>query len=359
MKQRVCAVAVVLAAALAGCQPQAAQVDNNVRPVRVLTVQGQATPGVTELTGVLKAAEEAPLAFRIGGKLIERRADIGTQVRKGDVIARIDPSDAALSAQAASAQAAAAKARLAQAEMDFERARSLFDKSFVSQAEVDTKKTALDAAREATRQAGAQQQLAGNQAQYATLHASVDGVVTAVMAEPGQVVAAGQGVVSVARSGALEVALDVPEQLRAKLSLGDAVKVRVWALPGEAFDGKITEIAPEADSAARTYATRIRLERVEPTLALGMSASVSLARPGQQQAGVLLPLTAVFGETGKEQVWRVDQKAVKALPIKVRSLQGESVLVEGPKAGDVIVTAGAHRLRAGQQVSILAAGAKP
>ncbi|AOY00565.1 efflux RND transporter periplasmic adaptor subunit [Jeongeupia sp. USM3] len=346
-----------LALALAACKDEA-RPQEEVRPVRVVTAGADAALPGAELTGTVRAHVETPLGFRIGGKLVERRVDIGAVVKKGDVIARIDPQDAALSAAAADAQAASARAQLAKVKMDYERSLALFAQKFVSQAEVDTRKTALDAATETLRQADAQKQLAHNQAGYATLLADADGAVTRVSAEPGQVVSAGTPVVTLARDGVREVGLDVPENLHGKVRLGDKVKIRLWALPGKEFNGRVSEISAAADPASRTYAARVVFDEHVPQLGLGMTASVRLAAPDTAVPGgqVRLPLTALFGETGKQQVWRLDAKAgrVHALPVRVLTVTDTAVLVSGVKPGEVIVTAGVHLLREGQPVKPLA-----
>ncbi|WP_432723686.1 efflux RND transporter periplasmic adaptor subunit [Jeongeupia wiesaeckerbachi] len=350
--------ALIVFALLAACK-DGAKPQEEVRPVRVVTAGADAALPGAELTGTVRAHVETPLGFRIGGKLIERRVDIGAVVRKGDVIARIDPQDAALNAAAAEAQAASARAQLAKVKMDYERSKALFAQKFVSQAEVDTRKTALDAASESLRQAEAQQQLARNQAGYATLLADADGAVTRVSAEPGQVVSAGTPVVTLARDGVREVGLDVPENLHGKVKLGDKVKIRLWAMQGKEFAGHVSEISAAADPASRTYASRVVFDETVPQLGLGMTASVRLAAPDTAAAGgqVRLPLTALFGETGKQQVWRLDTKAgrVHAQPVKVLTITDTAVLVSGVKAGEQIVTAGVHLLREGQPVKALAA----
>ncbi|WP_026262771.1 efflux RND transporter periplasmic adaptor subunit [Chitiniphilus shinanonensis] len=342
---------------LAACgQPEPPR--EEIRPVRVIRVGApQSAPGA-ELTGTVRAHTETPLSFRIGGKLVERQVDVGAVVKRGQAIARIDPQDASLNATAADAQAAAAKAQQAQAQMDYERAQRLFEQKFVSQAEVDNRRTALDAAREAARQAQAQRELARNQAGYTTLLADADGVVTQVAAEPGQVLAAGQPVVTLAHQGEREIAVDVPEQLRGAVKVGDAVTVRLWALPGRTLPGRVSELSPAADAAARTYPARIAFEH-DAAVQLGMSASVRLATPAARPTGSALevPLTALFGETGKQQVWLLDLKAgrVQARAVQVLGVTDDAALVRGVRPGDLVVTAGAHLLREGQRVKRLGA----
>ncbi|UXY16224.1 efflux RND transporter periplasmic adaptor subunit [Chitiniphilus purpureus] len=346
----------LLALSLAGCG-KPPQEKEALRPVRVMQVAAPgAAPGV-ELSGTVRADVETPLAFRIGGKLLERQVEVGAVVRRGQVIARIDPRDVALGATAASAEAAAAAARLAQAKMDYERAQQLFSRKFVSQAEVDNRKTALDAAQEAVRQANAQRVLAQNQASYAALTADADGVITEVAAEPGQVLAAGQPVATLARNGLREIAVNVPEQLRGSVQLGQPVQIRLWALPGQTLKGRISELSPAADPVARTYPARVTFDGGGEGVQLGMSASVTIAN-GSVAVGkeVRVPLTALFGETGRQQVWRFDpaQGVVRAMPVKVLGVADEAALVSGVPVGALVVTAGAHLLREGQQVKRLA-----
>lgn len=356
-RRRLWLLALVASAALAACKEEA-KTAPDVRPVRVMQVGGPAAQAGAELAGTVRAHVETPLSFRIGGKLIERRVDIGSVVRRGAAIARIDPQDASLNAAAADAQLASANARLAQARMDHGRSVQLFAQKFVSQAEVDNRKTALDAAREAARQAAAQRDLARNQAGYTTLMADADGVITEVLAEPGQVVAAGQGVAKLARDGVREIALDVPEQLRGAVKVGDAVLIRIWALPGREIKGHVSELSPAADAAARTYPARVAFDEAVADVQLGMSASVRLAQAGSVTANgrIRVPLTALFGNTGAQKVWRFDAGSgtVKAVPVKVAALVDDAALIEGVRPGDLVVTAGVHLLREGQQVKRLA-----
>ncbi|BCL76433.1 resistance-nodulation-cell division (RND) efflux membrane fusion protein [Jeongeupia sp. HS-3] len=351
--------AVLTLMALLGACKDDAKLQEEVRPVRVMTAGADAQLPGAELNGTVRAHVETPLGFRIGGKLIERRVEIGAVVKKGQVIARIDPQDAALNATAADAQAALARAQLAKVKMDYERSKALLAQKFVSQAEVDTRKASFDAATESLKQAEAQRQLANNQAAYATLLADADGAITKVSAEPGQVVAAGTPIVTLARDGVPEVALDVPENLHGKVKLGDKVLIRLWAMQGREFKGHVSEISAAADPASRTYAARVVFDEVVPQLGLGMTASVRLAAPDavMPSGQIRLPLTALFGETGKQQVWRLDAKAnrVHALPVKVLTITDTAVLVSGVKPGEIIVTAGVHLLREGQPVTRLAA----
>ncbi|WP_375592020.1 efflux RND transporter periplasmic adaptor subunit [Chitiniphilus eburneus] len=359
VRRRICA-ALLLSLLLGACGKSAPPLEE-IRPVRVMRVGAPVSAPGAELTGTVRAHVETPLSFRIGGKLVERRVDLGAVVKQGQAIARIDPQDASLNATAADAQAAAAKAQLAQATMDYERALRLYEQKFVSQAEVDNRHTALDAARESARQADAQRALARNQAGYTTLLADANGVITQVAAEPGQVLAAGQPVVTLAHDGEREIAVDVPEHLRASVKIGDTVEVRFWALPGKTLPGRISELSPAADAAARTYPARIGFDH-DAAVQLGMSASVRLAAPGGKAdapAGdaVQIPLTALFGETGKQQVWLLDLKAgrVHARAVRVLGITDDAALVKGVVADDLVVTAGAHLLREGQRVKRLGA----
>ncbi|WP_051710669.1 efflux RND transporter periplasmic adaptor subunit [Andreprevotia chitinilytica] len=345
----------LLAGLLTACKEEAKAVDE-VRPVRTVVVGAGSANAESQLTGVIHARVESPLSFRIGGKLLERKVDVGARVAAGQALARLDPADAALQANAASAQLSAAKTQLAQAELDYKRATELLAKHFVSQAEVDRNQTTLNAARDSLRQAEAQAKLAGNQAAYATLQADAPGVITATNAEPGQVLSSGQSVLTLARDGAREVLVSVPEGQRAALAIGKSVKVKLWAQDSKTYSGTVRELSPAADAMSRTFDARITLADADAAVQLGMSASVLVDTPRSDKTGTaLLPLTALFDVNGQKKLWKVDTKTaqVSSTPIKVDAILENGVMVEGVAPGTVIVTAGVHLLREGQAVKVI------
>jgi RND family efflux transporter MFP subunit len=325
-----------------------------VRPVRVMTVGAAPAARAVEYAGEVRPRHEIRLSFRVGGKIVERPVEVGTQVRAGQPIARLDGADLALAAASAKAQAASLEAERDLAAADLKRYANLREKNFISQAEYDRRASAAataDARLEALR---AQYRQAANQAAYATLAADTAGVITAIEAEAGQVVSAGQTVAKLARPGEKEVVIGVPESQRSIFEGENEIAVTINALAGRAWKGRLRELSPAADPATRTYPARITVLEPGDDVELGMSACVSVAST-RASPGIELPLAALYSRSEAPQVWLVDaQGEVRLVPVRTRGVAGERVLVEsGLKPGDVVVVAGANLIRAGQKVRVL------
>lgn len=319
--------------------PEPDAISGGPRLVKALKVSRGETPDERRYSGEVRARLESVVGFRVGGKMTERLVDAGTRIKAGQPLARIDPADARLAATQAEANAALAQS-------DFRRAQELRDKNFVSQA-------ALDARASAARAAEAQAQLTRNQTAYTTLLADAPGVVAAVLAEPGQVVAAGQGVMRIARDGEREVAIALPENALATIRPGAPATVKLWA-DGKAYPGKVREIAPAADPATRTFAARISIIGADAALPIGMSATVGFARSGAQT--ILVPLSAIFQNDGKPAVWVIDKESkveLRAVDVERYADQG-AVVRTGLNDGETIVAAGAFKLTAGEKVRVVA-----
>lgn len=344
---------VLLAIALAACGKEEAPAPKVERPALTHVVGTQANDGGNVYSGEIRARHEAQLAFRIGGKIVERLVDAGAVVKAGQPLARLDAADTAL-------QAGAAEAQYQLAEADAKRYRELRARGFVSQAALDAKETALKAA-------AAQAGLARNQAAYTTLRADRNGVVAAVLAEAGQVVGAGQAVVRVAQEGEREVAISVPESQLAGVKLGAPAEITLWAGDGEtaSYAGHLRELAPAADPVSRTYPARIALDKTGAHLALGMTARVRFgsASTSSGQAGegsFVVPLTAIFQQGDKPAVWIVAaDRSLSLRPVRVAAYRdGGAVIAGGLAAGERIVSAGVHKLTAGEKIRIVESGAK-
>ncbi len=345
-----------LAAVLAACSgPPPAE--KPPRTVLVQTVGESDASALQVYTGEVRARHETDLAFRIGGKLVERTVDVGAQVSPGQVLARLDPQDVRLAASAAQAQVAAAEADLALARTEYARSEDLRKRNFLSESALDARRTALKAAEARLRQARAQAASAGNQAQYAALATDVEGVVIAAPAEAGQVVSAGQPVVRVARTGEREVLIHVPESRIGELAQGAAATVRLWADASRQYAGTVREIAPAADPATRSYAVRVAVPAAGAALPLGATASVAFVAPRQAQA--LLPLAAVTRIDGKPTVWVVDAASqLRPQPVETGAYREEGVEIRaGLAAGARVVVAGVHRLVEGETVRVRASSA--
>lgn len=324
------------------------------RPVMVQKLVAHAATSAVQYSGEVRARYEADLAFRVTGKIIERRVDVGAVVKPGQVLARLDPSDAALNAEAARAQLAAAQNELAFAKADLQRYRDLVAKNFVSRSVLEAKETTFKSAAAKVEQATAVASLAGHQAGYTSLIADQAGVITAVLAEVGQVVKDSTAVMKMAREGDREVLIAVPEARIAALRKAEKVAVRLAVAPDATWQGRVREVAPSADPATRTYAVRVSIIEPTPAVQLGMTATVQVLEAESQDAvSIVVPLTAVFEHQGRSAVWvmEADGELVKPVlrMVEVRKFREDGVLIaSGLKAGETIAVAGVHKIQAGQ-----------
>ena len=284
----VAAVAVLALAALGGCAKHEAP-PPPVRPVQLVAVQtGGATP-VAVFAGEVKPRHEADLAFRVGGKVTSRSVDVGARVRRGQVLARLDPADVALQAESAKAGVAATETEWKYAAAEFDRYQNLHAQKFVSASALDQKRNARDAALARYDQAKAQLAVAQNQAAYATLVATGDGVITAVSVEAGQVVTAGQPVMKLADETEREIVIAVPENRLGELKSARQIVAFLWANPQRLYPATVREIAPSVDPVTRTFAVRVAVPSADAALQWGMTANVALTADGPADAA-LLPL---------------------------------------------------------------------
>jgi RND family efflux transporter MFP subunit len=343
--------AIAALALIAGCAKHEPQPEP-IRPVALTQVTTGGTAAASVFAGEVKPRHEADLGFRIAGKVIARSVDMGAHVRKGDVLARIDPSDVGLQAEAAKAAVAAARTELTFAQAEYDRYHGLFAQKFVSASALDQKNNAFETARAKLAQADAQLAVSRNQTAYATLVADRDGVVTAVNVEPGQVVPAGQAVIRLAGEDEREVAIAVPENRIGELKSAPSLAVALWAHPGKLYRAKVREIAPAVDAATRTFAVRVSVLDADSALAWGMTANVVV--PTQAAADVvLLPLTAIYRENDRPAVWVYDTRTqqVALRPVTVAQYREDGVLVrDGLRGGELVVAAGVHKLTEGQKV---------
>jgi RND family efflux transporter MFP subunit len=338
------------AAALGGCGEGAPRVDKP-RPVLVETVRFAAGEVAAAYPGEVRARRESDLAFRIGGKIVSRRVDAGDVVRKGQSLARLDPSDVALSAQAAKAQWSAAENDFRFAEAELNRSRGLLAKGFVSQTAFDGKNNAFGVAKARVEQARAQGAVAGNQAGYADLIAESDGVITAVSGEAGQVVAAGQAVMRLAQPGEKEIWISVPESRLEEMHGAPTLSASLWAAPTKQYLGRVREIAPNADPVTRTFQVKVALPDADEAVRLGMTANV-LLRHVRARPTARLPLPALGSRDGKPVLWIVDGEGrVQPRVVEVAEyLAGGATILSGVAEGDRVVVAGVHKLGAGERV---------
>lgn len=341
-------------AVLAACTEAAEQKKpEDVRTVRVLKVGVAESARRIDYAGEVRPRHETRLAFRVPGKIVERRVEVGASVKAGQVVARLDASDLALAEKSAAAQLASVQAERDLAEADFKRYADLRAKSFISQAEFDRRKNAFTTAESRLDAARAQHRQAANQVGYAALHADTTGIITAIEAEAGQVVAAGQTVARLARPGEKEVAFAVPESQRELFEKPVNISVTLNARPGRSWNAKLRELSPVADPVTRTYTARATILEAGEDVELGMSARASVMLDALRRIEV--PLAALYSRGDTPKVFVVGpQSTVELRDIRTAGVHGERVVVEsGLQPGDVVVAAGAQLLRAGQRVRVL------
>jgi len=332
---------------LAGCSA------GDAPPPATQTVLVQAAASAPQTVGVytgeIRARHEIDLAFRVGGKIAARLVDAGAEIKAGQALARLDPADLELAAAAARAQLAAAESDFTTARTERERYASLLAKKFVSQAAFDAKDNALNSTRARLDQARSQSRISGNQANYGTLSSEFPAVVTAVVADAGQVVGAGQVVLRIARPEEKEVAIAIPESRLAELKAAKSLAINLWADPKLTLRGELRELSPAADPATRTYAARIRIESPPPEVRLGMTARVALA--GATEAKLLVPLSAVI-DLGQGPLVRVVKDGkVASHPVRVAKFREDGVVLSGGlEAGEMVIVSGAAKLVDGQDV---------
>jgi RND family efflux transporter MFP subunit len=346
--KRIAALAALLL--LAGCQANTAPAPRSERPVSVQRVAFEGKDTSREFVGVVRARYETDLGFRVAGKIVTRVVNVGDRVRAGDVVARLDPQDLALQAESAEAELAAATSNLAQAAADLERYTTLKGKGFASIADFDRKKGANDEAEGRLQRAKRALDLARNQLGYADLKADADGVITATLAEPGQVVAIGQAVARIAHQGEKEAAVALPETWLSEARKTKAT-VQLWSERDRSFDARLRELSPQADPATRTYAARFTIADADDAVAFGMTATVTLSRLADARVA-RLPLSAILNRGNGPSVYAVDQTGALALrPVTIASFTESAALVtSGISDGDQVVTLGVQKLEAGLKV---------
>jgi RND family efflux transporter MFP subunit len=334
--------------ALAACGGEKAAAPS--APLVRTALVGDAEAAPLRYTGVIRARTESDLGFRVGGKVVQRLVDPGQTVRRGQVLMRIDAADLQLAASASRDQVRSAEAQAAQATAEEARQRRLLDAGAVSRSAYDAALAAAQSSRAAVDAARSSARQADNQASYGALIADADGVVTEVLAQPGQVVGAGTVVVRLARAGNREAAVAVPEtQIAALPRTGQALPYGSTT----PISAQLREVAGMADPLTRTFDARFVLSRSD--LPLGSTVTVEL--PRSTTAEIQAPLTALHDGGAGPGVWVVQGGKVRFKPVRVIRLGEETAAIAAGSlaAGDRIVTLGANQLREGQHVRLAAA----
>lgn len=324
-------------------------------PVRVAPVAFTPRQSVLTLSGSVQARTLSDLAFRVSGKVVDRPVEVGDHVRAGQVLARLDEADLELSFEAAQSAVQSAIADAAKARADFSRYDQLGRGSpaFLP-SEYDSRLSATRMADARLLQAQHQVALARDQLKYGTLTADVDGVITALPVQVGQVVAAGQTVADLAHAAQTEVVVDVPENRLPEVRKAAGIDISLWADPENKLAGRVREIGAQADAASRTFAVKVTVLYPPPNLlALGMTATVRIVAPPHAPVAIL-PATAITDHDGTPAVWVFDPKAQQATlrPVKLAGYGGDGsvAIASGVSEGEQVVTAGASEIDPGMRL---------
>ena len=341
------------AIALAGCNDSVAQKAEPTRPVLVATAHYEAESPERSFVGTIRPRIEADMGFRVPGKVARRLVEVGESVDVGQPLATLDEVDLKLQAEQADAELHAATGVLAQAAAAETRAKDLRVKGWTTDAQLDQAKAAADEARARLNRAERSVDLTKNSLSYATLVADSRGVVTATLVEPGQVVAAGQTAIRVARFGEKEAVVAIPETLLGRAKEGTA-SVTLWSEPNKKYAAKLREIAPTADPATRTYLAKFSLPGADDRVSLGMTATLTLADPATQRVA-RLPLSALFNEGGGPSFYVVDDNGdVTLKPVSIKGYESNDVVVTGGvNEGDKVVALGVQKLDPTQKVRVV------
>ncbi len=346
---------------LTGCDDSKAAVEmttkTEIRPVRAQEVRFSQIYDNNSYSGEIKPRFVTDLGFRVAGKIVERKVDVGSEIKSGQLLARIDATDYRLSVISSRAQLAALQADLNKAANELSRYKSLLDKGAISSNEYDKYLNNYNTSAAKVKQAQALLDVDENKATYTDLYADRAGVVTEVLAEVGQVVAQGQTVVRIARPEEKEVAISLPENRLEQLKKAEALEVQLWAYPDLKFSGKLRELSPSADPVTRTYSARVSLTdspKLLDKVHLGMTATVNVKGQNVQTVAIL-PLTALFAQQQQASVWVINgEQRVNLVPVKISDFSDNQVAVtEGVQTGQWVVTAGTHKLYEGQPVKVL------
>ena len=345
--------AFALLAACGRSEPPAAQ---QARPVRVVTVERQAAGETVSLTGQVEAETEVNLAFRVGGRVIARPVNVGDRVKAGQVVARIESEPAENALRTARANLAAAQSLLTKTRNDFNRQDELLRGGWTTRVRHDQALHAMQAAQAQVDAARAQLATAEDNLSYTELVADASGHVTAVSAEPGEVVAAGRTIVQLAREGGRDAVFDVPARVIQGAPYDPVVNVVLASDPRVRAKGRVREVAPQADPVTRTFRVRVGLDNPPEAMRLGSTVTGSITQEGT--AAIAIPASALTRAQNQPAVWLVDPKAetVSLHPLDVASYDLAQVIVaQGLQPGDVVVTAGVQALRPGEKVRLLGA----
>jgi RND family efflux transporter MFP subunit len=339
---------------IAACKPEEAPDDEvQARPVRTVEVTEKTLGNTVTLAGTIESQVQVDLAFRIGGRLEDRLTAVGDHVEAGQLMARLDPSDEENGLRAAEASLIAAEGQLTEARASFERQRQLYDRGFLARAGYERAETTLSNATAQVDSVRAQYLIAKRRLNDANLYADAPGRVTAIGAEPGEVVQPGRMIVQIARDGGIDAVFDVPAAVLESSPVDPEVSVTLSQAPTVSAQGRVREVAPRADPVTGTF--RVRVGLIDPPSELRLGSTVTGTAVFGDVNKIEIPASSLTrSETGPA-VWIVDPGSltVSLRDIRVDSFLPASVSVaEGLSPGDLVVTAGVQALRPGQAVRL-------
>ena len=326
-----------------------------VRPARVAEISYKKQSQALLLAGTVVPRIESTLGFRVSGKIVQRSVDVGAAVQAGDVIATLDPADYRLAVDNARAALASADADYARARADHERYLNLRGSTAFVPQTLDQRQSLASTALARVDQVKSQLSSAENNLTYTVLRADAAGVVTAVQAEVGQVMAQGQGVIRLARLDELEILVGVPEHRLKVVREAKGASFELWSDPGRRHSAKLRELSPSADPVTRTYAARFSVIDPPEFIGLGMTATLGFERPDKTPVAEV-PLSSIFQRGTQPAVWVVDRTSgtVELRPVTIARWRDDTAAISsGVKDGELIATAGVHKLETGQKVKPL------
>lgn len=338
---------IILAMIFTGCGKENVEVEK-IPYVKTQKINFENVNAENIYSGVVRGRYQTNLAFQVGGKILSRNVEVGNFVRRGDLLFKLDAKDILQQANQADSQLNAAAAQLKLAETNLKRYRQLFSENAISAAMLDQYQTNYDAAFANYQNAVALSKQSHNALDYTNLFSTADGVISAINVEVGQVVSAGQIILTLVQNDELEVEINIPENKLSEVKIGTPCEISFWANT-EKVSGVVREISPIADSTSKTYRVKISLQNLREDINLGMTASAIF--PAKNSNGVILPLSAIYQTGENSQVWIVTAENKAALKnVTVQDFSNNEVLVSGLNAGEIVITAGVHKLREGQEV---------
>ena len=337
-----------------GCNQETKSEPPQPRPVRTVTVEKGEVGDSVVLTGDIRAENEVTLAFRIGGRIIERKGEVGDRVEPDQVLAKLDPQDELNGVRSAQAALAAARGQEVEASNNFDRQNHLMERGFTTRAIFDQAKQAMQTAQARVDDASAQFDLAQDRLSFTELKSNVSGTITMRSAEAGQVVQPGQPIFTVARQDGRDAVFDVPAQVLRAAPPDTTITVTLTDDPSVKAKARVRTVDPQADPITRTF--RVRLSLIDHPDAMRLGATVTGRLQLEDGQGISIPASALTSIDRQPAVWVVDPAS---LTVSLRNVEvqrfdpASAVISQGLEPGDVVVTAGVQALHPGQKVRLL------